>query len=309
MANAPFPVVPELTAIAVAYKNSAYIADSVMPRVMVGKQDFKYLRYNLAEGFTIPDTKVGRSSQPNKVTFSATDATDSTQDYGLEDPIPQDDIDNAPPNYDPRGRAVEGITDLVLLDREKRVADLLFNAGNYAAANKLTLAGVAQWSDFTNSHPLSDILTAIDAMVMRPNVIVMGRAVWTKLSTHPEIVSAILGNPGTKGIVRREQVASLFELQDVLVGESWVNSAAKGQAVSLSRIWGKSAALIYRDQLATNRGRVTFGFTAQWGNRVAGSLTDPDIGLRGGERVRVGESVKELLTANDLGYLFSAAVA
>jgi hypothetical protein len=55
--------------------------------------------------------------------------------------------------------------------------------------------------------------------------------------------------------------------------------------------------------------QVTFGFTGEWGNRLAGTITDSDIGMRGGERVRVGESVKELISASDAGYLITGAVA
>ncbi len=50
--KAAFPIQPELTAIAIAYKNRSLIADQVLPRVPVGKQDFKYLKFNLADGFT-----------------------------------------------------------------------------------------------------------------------------------------------------------------------------------------------------------------------------------------------------------------
>ena len=38
MSNAPFPIDPELTAIAIAYRNGRMIADEVLPRVPVGKQ-------------------------------------------------------------------------------------------------------------------------------------------------------------------------------------------------------------------------------------------------------------------------------
>ncbi|MDF5968633.1 hypothetical protein P4117_06675 [Pseudomonas aeruginosa] len=33
--------------------------------------------------------------------FSATDETSSTEDHGLDAPVPQADIDNAPTNYNP----------------------------------------------------------------------------------------------------------------------------------------------------------------------------------------------------------------
>jgi len=49
--------------------------------------------------------------------------------------------------------------------------------------------------------------------------------------------------------------------------------------------------------------------TAEYGSRFAGTIPEPKVGLRGAERVRVGESVKELVTAADCGYLFDAAVA
>lgn len=306
--TSPFPVQPYLTAIALAYRNESLIADAVMPRTPVNASDFKYMKYALADGFTLPDTKVGRKSKVNEVDFAATEVSASTEDYGLEDPIPQSDMDNAPPNYDPLGRAIEGITDLIMLDREKRVADLVFGTGNYAAGNKTTLAGTAQWSD-AGSDPLTAILNAMDGMVMRPNVLVVGQSVYTKLRTHPNIVTAYYGTGASKGLVPGEALASLLELDEVLVGQSWLNSAKKGQTTTLGRVWGKHAALIRRDPLATTQnGRATFGVTAEFGSRVAGSRPDPDIGLRGGIRVRAGESVKELLLANDLGYLFTNAV-
>lgn len=308
MANAPFPIQPELTAIAIAYRNGRLIADEVLPRVTVGKQEFKYLKHDMAEGFTLPDTKVGRTSKVNEVEFSATESTAATQDYGLEDPIPMADIDNAPANYDPMGRATEQLTNLILLDREKRAADLVFNPNSYAANNKATLAGTSQWSDPT-SDPIKAIMDAMDAMIMRPNRMTLGRSVFSILIRHPKIVKAYLGNSGDSGVATREFLAQLFELDAVQVGEGFLNTAKRGQTAALARVWGKHCSLTYIDPLADTGHGATFGLTAQFGDRVAGAQADSDIGLRGGMRVRVGESVKELVTANDLGFFFQDAVA
>jgi hypothetical protein len=309
MALAPFPINPFYTSIAIAYRNARMIADQVLPRVPVGKQDFRYLKHTLAESFTLPDVKVGRKSQPNRIDFSATEVPDVTLDYALDDAVPQVDIDNAPPNYDPLGRAVEGITDLIMLHREKRTADLVFTLNNYPAANRTTLSGNNQWSDFVNSNPINDILAGLDTVIVRPNVMVIGQAVWTKLSQHPKIVQAVYGTAQNAGIVRREAVADLFELEELLVGQGWVNTAKKGQAATLVRVWGKHCLLFNRNNLAdTNRG-VTFGYTAQFGERVAGAFEDKNIGMRGGQIVRAGESVKELIAANDLAYFIQNAIA
>lgn len=306
---APFPIQPDLTAIAIAYRNTRLIADAVLPRVPVGKQDFKYLKHAMAEGFTLPDTRVGRRGRPNEVEFSATETPASCLDYGLDDPVPQADIDNAPVNYDPLGRAVEGLTDLIALDREVRAAALVFNAANYGSANKVTLSGTSQFSDFTNSDPIATLMNALDACIMRPNVMVIGRPAFSVLARHPKVIKAVLGNSGDSGVANRKAIADLFELEEVVVGEAFLNTAKKGQAASISRVWGKHISLLYQDKNADTRGGTTFGFTAQFGTRVAGAQADSNIGLRGGQRVRVGESVSELITANDLGYFLQNVAA
>lgn len=308
MSNAPFPIDPALTAIAIAYRNTRLIADEVLPRVPVGVQSFKYLLHDLAEGFTVPDTKVGRKSAPNRVEFSATEETGSTEDHALDAPVPQADIDNAPANYDPLGKATEQTTNLILLDREARTSATVFSNASYATGNKTTLSGTSQWSH-VDSNPIPAITDALDAVVMRPNIGVLGRRTSTWLRRHPKVVKAYNGTLGDEGMVPMAFLADLLELEAIFVGEARLNIARPGQAANLARAWGPHAAFIYRDRLADSRSGTTFGFTAQWGDRISGAERDGDIGMRGGQRVRVGESVKELITAPDLGYFFENAVS
>jgi len=310
MANATFPIQPALTAIAIRYRNPVTIADMVLPRVPVATQEFKYFRHTLAESFTLPATAVGRRSKPTEVDFTSAEVPGFTSDYALDDPIPQADLNNAPANMDVRGRATEGLTDLIALDREVRVANLVFTLGTYASTNRTTLSGTSQWSDYTNSNPINAVLTGQDSMIMRGNVLVLGQAVWTVVRQHPRVVQAVYGTSQGAGVVTREQLAQLLEIDEVLVGQGWVNTAKRGQTPTMTRVWGKHAALLHRDGMADTRGnRTTFGFTAQWGERVAGAIPDPNIGMRGGERIRVGESVAEIISASDLGFFWQNAVA
>ena len=308
--KAPFPITAALTAIAIAYRNPRLIADDVLPRVPVGLQVFKYRKFALADGFTVPDTKVGRTSKPGQVEFGFTEVEASTKDYALDDPIPNADVDNAPQGYDPVGRATENITDLIALDREIRVAAAVFNAANYGAVNKVQLAGNDQWDQYAQaaSDPIEDIMTALDSMIMRANIMVLGNGVASALRRHPRILKAYNGSTGDTGIVPMAFIKDLFELEAIAVGQGWVNTAKKGQAAVLARVWGNHCSLIYRDSLAGTQDRVSYGVTAQWGDRVAGSISDPDIGMRGGQRVRVGESVEEVILANDLGYFIQDAI-
>src|SRR6185312_1109277 len=156
MSKAPFAIDPVLTGITLAYKNLSLIADSVLPRITppLDKEVFNYTAWTQAEAYTIPNTKVGRKSAPNEIEFTGTESTSQTDDYGLDDVIPWTDTANAGITFDPRARAVVTLSDLIALDREVRVAALLFATGSYASGQSATLSGTSQWSDFTNSNPL-----------------------------------------------------------------------------------------------------------------------------------------------------------
>lgn len=313
----PFTPSPQYTAIALAYANKALIADAVLPRMTVSERSFKWDQHTKAEAFTVPSTLVGRKGTPNEVEFTATEQTSSVNDYGLQFVVPREDIDAAAskPGLDPLGRHTEGTTDLILLDREKRVADLVFAAATYPAGNKVTLSGNDQWSAFAQpaSDPVEDILAAMEGMLMRPNTMVLGSQVWYMLRRHPKVLAAIYptgSNATTGGIATLQQVQEVFEVQNLLIGSAYINTAKPGQAATLTRIWGKHAALMHMNPLAGLRGNgISFGATAEYGSRVAMTREDSDIGLRGGVRGKVGESVKELITASDCGYFFENAVA
>lgn len=319
MAAHPFVIVPALTAIAVAYRQGNLIADQVLPRVPVDTETFRYTKYALADAFQMPDTLVGRKSAPNQIDWSSTELTDAVQDQALDTPVPNADMEawqraNAAgrgfvSQANPQERATKLVMQAVQNRREYRAANLVFNAASYGASNKSTLAGTSQWSDYANSDPLVAIMGWLDGMIMRPNIGVLGRAVATKLRMHPKVCKAVYGNNTDAGIVPLRAIADLLELQDIYVGDAWVNTAAPGQPAVVARAWGKHAAFLVRDQEADVKGGVTFGVTAQYGDQVGGTIADPDVGMRGGERVRAGESVKELITANDLGYFAQNAVA
>ena len=309
MAIRPFPIDPKLTAIAIAYRNPdvVLIADSVLPRTPTS-QEFKWLEYDLAQGFTVPDTRVGRKSVPNEVEFKAEERTDKVEDHGLDDIVPNEDVEADNQGVDPLGTSTAYLTNLVNLGREQRVASKVFNPASFSANNQATLSGTSQWSH-ESADPVAAIGDALDSPIIRPNIAVFGQQTWTKLRRNVKIVQAIKGTAQGAGMVSRQEFAEFFELQEVLVGAGFVNQAKKGQAATMSRVWGKHAAFLYRDRAAGPQAGVTYGFTAAWGNKIAGSIDEPKIGLTGSQRVRSGERVKEVICARDLGYFFQNAVA
>lgn len=316
MSTTAFPVNPELTAVAIGYKNRDIdlIADAVLPRITTPMK-FSYTKYNQADGYTVPSTRVGRKSEPTMVDFGGVLVPDECVDWGLDDLLPNSEIEawQAMPKpasaISPEAKSASLLSGLVLLDREIRVASTVFNAATYVPGNQSTLAGTSQWSDFANSNPLDALLTALDVPLFRPNMVVLGQAVWTKIRQHPRLIQAANASAQTGGAITRQQLADLLEVRDVVVGTGFANTARKGQTAAFSRVWGKSCALLYVGADLANADQPCFGFTAQFGTRIAGSIPAPTRGLRGGQIIRVGESVKEVICAADAGYYFQNAVA
>lgn len=320
--KAPFIIQPHLSAIAITFRNEEHIGDQVLPHISVDSPEFKYTLFEKGDAFTVPDTRVGRKGRPNEIDWSASEETESVDDHGLEGTVPYRDVRAAAAagrgRVDPIARNVELVTSLVDLAREKRVADTVFNTASYAAANKTDVSDTAenQWDFYgDDTDPASDVIgqivTARDDMIVAPNVFVLGNKVASALRRHPSILKAFNGTLGDTGMVPLQYLADLFDFKRILIGKSRINTAKKGQDVSLARLWGNHASMLYLDptKVTAKEGGLTFGFTADWGGRIAGTREDPDIGLLGGTRTRVGEMQKQLVVCNEAGFYFENAIA
>ncbi len=308
--NFAVPTIDELLAIAIAYTNNDLIAKKVLRPEPTGTQEFKYLKKPRGETFTIPNTKVGRKSKPEVVSFTGILVTDSTDGHALQDFVPYEDIKNAQgTKFNPVGNSVESLTALLALDREKRTAGLLFDTNQYGAGNKTTLAANDKFSATTTSDPIKTIMTGINALPMRGNGCCMSYAVYQALATHPKIVAAAYRNSGTSGIIPAQVIADLFGFKEFYIGDSYYQTAKKGQAETYAQVWGKSMLIYYQDQLAGMRNGTTFGFCAEFESFVVDTREDKEPGVTGGLWIKVGENVKEVLAAPDLAYLIDGAVA
>ena len=320
MAPRPFVQSPALTAVAIGYQNKSLIADLALPKTPVPAEIYKWMYYPTAEMFTVPPTLVGRRGRVERVEFTGQEQSGATKDYGLEDGIPYSDINAASAqraaklsNYDPEARATQGLTALVELDREVRVARLLQDPNTYAPQRRLVLSGNDQFSS-PNSDPIGVLKAGFGAtLIYRPNTMVMGRDCWSGISSNPKLVNAIRGNVTGSGIITPAEFVALFSgegLKNLYIGESFVNTMKPGQNPTLNRVWGKSIEMYYLDNdLPPEMGGVTFGWTAQFGNRIAGSWDDRNVGLEGGRVVRTGEKVEERIVAPDVGFIIQNAVA
>ena len=187
------------------------------------------------------------------------------------------------------------------------MARLVQDKNNYAAACVKELSG-GQGIDNAEVDAEATIAEMLEKPFMRPNIGVMSQKVWDRLSRNPLLIKAIKGELVGKKLTTAE-FCSYFELNQLYIGKARVTRQVKGKTPVPERVWGTGMAFHYRDMTASEQRGVTWGLTVPYGQPFAGSRTDPDIGLRGGIRIRAGESLKELVLAKDAGCLITGAIA
>lgn len=298
MPQEQFPIIPELVGVAVNVQPMGLIADAVCPRrvAVTDKNEFKWWYFPVAQAFSLPDDKVGRKSAPSEVEYNGEHRTDSVVDRGLDEFIPAQQDEEVP--WDDRSRAVQFLTQLVLNNREKRVADALQTLTFFDSDKRVTLSGTDQWTDKSNSAPLDLLLDYINRPLVPITDLVFGQQSWLSFRTHPQVVSAIYPNGTGSGVVGREAVAELLEVERIHVGKARLNTAKPGQSAAYTRTWADNVIGMHQDQTADNQRGVTFAYTAyrrvNGQDRVAGEIPEPKRGLYGGMLVRAGESVQEV---------------
>jgi hypothetical protein len=302
---ANFPVDPEATAVAIAYRNPDFhlIGDEVMPRCSpVGKREFSYLQYPVGAFFSTPDDTIGRTGVANEIGTEVNKVTAKAEDHGLKIRLPKADIDEARSlGLNPVNEAVGDIMYFVTLNREVRVAGMAADVNNYNSDNVQALSGTDKWSDQA-SKPLEQLLEVLGGPLMRPNVMSLSGMGWHKLRTNINAIKAIKGAQG-EGALTKKQVAEYLEINEILVGEARVNIARKGQDMNLQSCWGNFCALHFRSKQANTKRGVTWGMTVPKGGRIAGSWPEKEIGLEGGIVTLAGEIVGEVIVGADCGAL------
>lgn len=150
----------------------------------------------------------------------------------------------------------------------------------------------------------------------RPNVMVLGRAVFDALVDHPDIVGRIdRGQTSGPAIANLINLAALFELEEVMVMDAVYTTTAEGVAAAsqlMNLIGGKHALLAYR---APRPGIMTpsAGYTFSW-NGFLGATND---GMRikrfrmehlESDRVEIEMAYDLKKLSKDLGYMFDTIV-
>jgi hypothetical protein len=303
---------PLLSQIAVDFKNRDYIADKILTPVSVPKMLGQYLVWDQGVTFKIPKTEMAQNGQANMLEVKATKTPFSLTTHAQQAVIDELEIDQAP-EAQIQAMKTSKLANVLLLQREIAVAAALTTGASFGSQTD-ALAGDECW-DHADALPINQIMTAADLLPQRPNTLVLGRPAWSALRTNAQILDALRGvaAPGTATI---EQVQRLFELDRILVGDAFKDTAGEGLAATKASIWGDNALLCYVDPSPPSplMDQPTLGYLPTYGGGSVPTMrtfswVDQNYGTGSGvRRIKVETAYSVLLSAPSMGFLFTNCV-
>jgi hypothetical protein len=289
---------PVLSELAAGYSNAAYVAEQLFPEIEVEKEGFKVPKFS-KESFTIRNTIRNINADSNRINTDTPTTVDIVLDeHDLEAPYDYREENEA--NFELEKRNTFVVTEGVMLKVEKQAADMALNPANYATSNQITLSGTSTFDD-PDSDPIAVIEQGKEAIrskiARRPNVMVIGAALYAELKEHPKLLEKIKYTE--KGIVTATHMQEIFGIEKVVIGE-----AVYAESGVTKDVWGANIVLAYCPK---NRSMYepSFGYTFK---RKGMPQVDTYV-EQGGKRkiVRYTTIKKAAFMGMDAGYLITEA--
>lgn len=308
-----------LSNLVIGFEPEGFIVDQIFPEVPVAHKSDNYYVWNQGDFFRVRNTIRAPKTKGNKVEYNVSSETYIAKNYALRTEESFEDMANQDKVLRTRQKDMRALKNDLMTDWEDRVARLVTSGSNLGSFT--TLSGPSQWSDFANSDPINDVEVGKEFIRSNTgktaNKIIIPQATMVQLKQHPDIVDrlGLGGNPEAPRKVTAQALASLFEVDTILVPTAIKNTAEEGQSDSFSDIWSDNVVIMHTTNGPDPDGRdPSLGYSFRWeaaqlGNRswVAEVWNDPDGGDFENRRVQYRQDEK--ITASKLGYLIADTVA
>lgn len=304
-AQTPFDYNGSMVNVATEVRNcrTDFIADCVMPFIETPTCRFFYHNWNTTQPYEFVNDYAGQLGMVHEVENPETVLSfGNVEDHGLDlritwclqQAVAAGACAGVPQNY--MESSTEYLMGLVMLNREKRVVDLISDPALYPAGHTTAIpAGSEYNSTVTPLDPLAHISGIIENSNINYNWMAASKRIMGFLRRHP----SFLGNVDARGSVTNQTVANALGLDGICEGRAYGNVGG-----TLTPLWGDYILLFSKNpdfQGSTECPAPTFAFTARNGGLFTGTIRQPQTGLRGTDYLRVGESVKEVVT----NYMFA----
>ncbi|MCB1710925.1 MAG: hypothetical protein KDH96_00105 [Candidatus Riesia sp.] len=311
-AQTPFDYNGSLVNVATEIRNcrADYVASCVFPYIDTPTCRFFYHNHNTTQGYEFVNDFAGQLGIVHEAeNLETTLSFANVEDHGLDlrmtwciqQAIKAGSCSGVPQNY--LESSTEYLMSLVDLNREQRAVNLISDPAFYPTGHTEALAAGSEFNGGTPTDPLAKLSDIIANSNVNYNYMVTSKKIAAYLRRHP----SFLGNVDARGVVTNQAVAQTLGLDGMCEGRAFGNVGGTPTA-----LWGNYILLFSKNpdfQGGTECPAPTFGFTARNGGLFAGTIRQPQNGLRGTDYLRVGESVKEVVTNYQFGFLLTNCLA
>jgi len=180
-----------------------------------------------------------------KAPYGKVDRTYEKDNYACTDRGLEEDLDDSVTAQLSNFFSTEQVTSKLLLrsimlDHEARVADAVFNEGNFDkvdATIALTVANIATIDIAT------DIQNAVKRVKKRGeavNTMVLNRDVFDRVRQSTKLAAFLFGPLGGGQQITEEMLGKAFGIPSVLIADATLDSSKKGQTAAADYIWSTS---------------------------------------------------------------------
>ena len=307
-----------------------FVADRAFPIVQVDKRSDEYWEYDMGSLFRDDMKERTPGTEGAGSTHQISTQNYACRNYALYEDIPDEVRANQdmPLNEDSAMTMILGQKARIHRERTWIASYFAGSAWTYSADGATAGSGanfnpkdsannqLVYWSA-DNSTPIQDVRLAaqyIGLSGVRPNVLILGRPVADILYDHEDIIMRLDRGqtPGQPAKANKDDLARLFELDEVLVMDSVYNMANIGASANNSYIGGKHALLAYRAP-RPNRVVPSAGYTFAW-RGILGATPDGTRIRRfrmeqlQADRIQIQSYYDQKKVAADLGFFFNGII-
>jgi len=223
-----------------------FIANKVVPQMPVMKEADKYFTYDRGSWRLSDDIRTAGTQSNRSTVAQLSTAAYLIEEYALHDVVPYRVIEEADAPLQPQQDTVADLMEQLMVSKESRAAVEMFATS--AVQNYTSLAAASQWDYTSTTTPIDDVDTgnfSIQQEVGRmPNQATIGNEVWKVLKNHDDILDRI--KYSQKGILTEDLVASVLDIDRLLIGRSLYMSTGEGvSSENVTYLWGKNFMLQY----------------------------------------------------------------
>lgn len=246
------------------FRPTDYIFGDVFPTVPVNKQSNVFATIPKGNWFRADVSNRAPGTLATEISYTVSSDTYFCPNYELRHKIPWETMDNADAPFRPLIMGAQLLATKHSLNLEIRgEATIATGVGSFSS-----LTGTNVWTDYTNSDPVGNFETAINAIQattgLEPNTAIIPRRVWQVLRRHPDIVQRVFPGGAGGGTASLEQFGALIGVDRILIARTIKNTANEGAADAFTPVWSSNVYVLRVDPNPGGDQVQTFGVNFLW---------------------------------------------